>query len=368
MGIINTSAHYHYKIKLLNKTIDKALESAKKHSINFFYAIKANNEKEIVKEIIEQGFGIDCVSKEEISYALKCGVNPNKIAFAGSGKREDEIMYAVMKNIFVMHCESVEEYEIIKKYIKEYKSNTKIALRLNPNVKAGAHKRISTGGKKHKFGMRMEDVVELMRKDPEIIGIHIHIGSQITNYRVFEKFSKKVSNILDSLPRKIHYLNMGGGLGINYNDPNEIPDFERWVKSIRKYLPKERIGIIFLEPGRSIVGQMGKIVGNVLYIKGDNVILDIGMNNNMRPTLYGAKHKITIEKKKIAIRSRGRFKYKIYGPSCESTDVFGTIRLKEELKRGDRVIIHSSGAYCSSMTLNYNMKRKLKSSFDYLNS
>lgn len=363
-----TEPHYRYDISLLRKTLKKAKEASELHSTDLYYAVKANNEPTILKEIQQAGFGADCVSMEEIERALSIGFPKHKIVFAGSGKTVKEIDYATAQNIAVIHCESVEEYEIIQEFVAQYNSTTKIALRINPDLEAGTHSRISTGKKHHKFGMPWEDAIQLIENNKDIIGFHFHIGSQILDMSYFENLSSKIAELLLSTPLdfKTTYLNMGGGLGIDYENPtkNNIADFEGWMAAIRKNLPKSTYSIIGLEPGRSIVGQCGTLIGQVQYVKHretcPTAILDIGMTDLLRPMLYGARHKVSTVNDSMTLIPQT-----ISGPSCESTDVFGSNYYLPELNRGDIVRVHSAGAYGSSMRLGYNLKSPIKAFYTY---
>lgn len=363
--------HYRYDISLLRKTLKKAKAASEIHATALYYAVKANNEAVILKEIQQMGLGADCVSMEEIERALQIGFPADKIVFAGSGKTIREIDYATAQNIAVIHCESVEEFDIIQEFLASNQSTTKVALRINPDLEAGTHSRISTGKKHHKFGMPWEDAMELISTHNNIVGFHFHIGSQILDMTYFENLSAKIAELLLSTPLdfKTEYLNMGGGLGIDYEEPikNNIADFDGWMSAIRKNLPKSSYPVICLEPGRSIVGQCGMLVGQVQYVKHretcPTAILDIGMTDLLRPMLYGARHKIT-----TVIDSLTLIPQTIAGPSCESTDVFGKNYYLPELNRGDIVRVHSAGAYGSSMRLGYNLKSPIKAMYIYSES
>lgn len=343
-----TEPYYLYDLKMLKNTLTQIINHAQDNMINLKYAIKANNNP-ILLHIIKSYTGADCVSIWEIKHALNY-FHASDIVFAGSGKTINEIKEALMLNIGIIHCESMKEYLYIKKYKKELNSITEIALRLNPDFKVDTHEKISTGEKNHKFGMPLEDIKKILEIDKSIIGIHCHIGSQILDLSYFENYSNHIRNLLDELDYVPKYLNLGGGLGIDYDDPEKMPNFKGWLEAIRKHLPPEFIKVITLEPGRSIVGQCGKLIGQVQYIKNDIAILDIGMSQIMRPALYNSYHKITTD------NNNNIKKYKVCGPSCESTDVFGNYEL--DLNIQDIVTVHSCGAYVESMSLNYNMKPK----------
>lgn len=347
-----TQPYYVYDLKQLDTTLDMLTAFAQYNHVGIKYAIKANHDDSILKVISnydKYNIGADCVTIYEIRCALKY-FKVSDIVFAGSGKTINEIKESLQLNIGVIHCESVLEFEYILKYKKQYNSKTKIALRINPDFKVNTHKNISTGEKDHKFGMSIDDVKMILETNKnEIYGIHCHIGSQILDCNYFKKYSEHIRNLLDHLDFKPQYLNLGGGLGIDYNNPDVIPDFENWIISLRQHLPISYIQNLVIEPGRSIVGQCGTLIGQVQYIKDNIAILDVGMSQIMRPALYGSKHLITTNLNYTDVKQ-----YKVCGPSCESTDVFGEYTL--QIQPQDIVHIHSAGAYVQSMTLNYNMK------------
>lgn len=283
-----------------------------------------------MKKIRALNLGIDAVSGEEIRHSLNHGFKPKQIGFAGSGKTYKEIEYALFENIRIIHCESVEEFYLIQNLRKKLNSTTPVALRLNPDFKVDTFDKISTGENTHKFGVSEAEAVKLISEyGKEIIGFHVHVGSQIENLEYFKSLSKHIANLLDRFTN-YHpaYLNLGGGLGINYKEPKKfpVPDFQGWMSAIRTYLPESKFPTLALETGRSLVGQCGKLIAQVQYIK---------ERNNC----------------------------KIAGPSYESTDVFHENYTIEKLFVGDIVEIHSTGAYGSSMQLNYNLKQAIAKKF-----
>lgn len=359
---------YQYDLDLLNTTLNEGQRAAANNNCTLYYALKANNEKKILKEIKSNGLGVDCVSSGEIEHALHLGWNPSTIVFAGSGKTLAEISYALTNDIYMIHCESTEEFELVLSLKEQYNSSTSIALRINPDVKVNTHDKISTGERHHKFGMSFDEAFSIINAYPQhIAGLHFHVGSQIQELQYFEDLSLKVRSLIEQLPStySLSYLNLGGGLGIDYRNPerNPIPDFEGWMQAIRTHLPTNLVEDISLEPGRSIVGQCGKLVGQVQYVKhedSDNplIILDVGMSELLRPALYDARHKITSQKEDLVEES-----YTIHGPSCESSDHFGHQHTLPRLNRGDLIQIHSTGAYGSSMQLNYNLRKRPESKY-----
>lgn len=358
--------YYRYNLPVLQESLSVAMENAAKYKCELKYALKANNEKRILSEIKKKGLGVDCVSQEEVAFAVEMGWEPSAIVFAGSGKTIREIEYALAENIGYLNCESYEEWVIAREIVSRTNSTTKLALRINPDIKVATHDKISTGEKHHKFGMSFEEALEIVNKDAEIAGFHFHVGSQILDMEYFEELSLTVRSLMARLPEwfSLEYLNLGGGLGINYEQPERclIPNFEGWMKAIRKHLPTSFIETIILEPGRSIVGQCGQLIGEVQYIKNKNTnptaILDVGMTEILRPALYGAHHHITVNNDSLITEN-----YTVSGPSCESSDTFGNGYTLPALERGDLVTIHSVGAYGSSMRLSYNLRAKLPVSY-----
>lgn len=359
---------YQYDLDLLNTTLSNSINAASKFNCKLFYALKANNEQKIIREIKSSGLGVDCVSAGEIEHALKMGWDSSNIVFAGSGKTLAEISYALTNDIYMIHCESTEELELVLSLKEQYNSMTSIALRINPNLSVNTHDKISTGERHHKFGMSFEEAYSIINSHPQhIAGLHFHVGSQIQELEYFEDLSLKVRSLIEQLPTgyNLSYLNLGGGLGIDYKNPerNLLPDFEGWMRAIRTHIPENLVKTIALEPGRSIVGQCGKLIGQVQYVKQQNsehpmIILDVGMSELLRPALYDARHKITSQKEDLIEES-----YTIHGPSCESSDHFGHFHRLPRLNRGDLIEIHSTGAYGSSMQLNYNLRKRPESKF-----
>lgn len=361
---------YFYDLDVLNATMETVLKHTKNDNFHVHYAIKANNNKRILEEIADRGFGADCVSGWEITAAIEAGFKPETIAFAGVGKTDEEIAIALNNKIGMIHCESLEEIEVINEMAKSMAYVPKIALRLNPNVNALTHAKISTGLTENKFGLTVMEFGELVIKLPEltsinIVGLHFHIGSQITEMTVFEQLCERINEIIPQYENTIgelEYLNVGGGLGINYENPDAdlIPDFESYFDTFRWGFRKLDIPVHF-ELGRSIVGQCGSLRTKVLYVKKSEqknfAILDAGMTELMRPALYGAKHKI--EKLGAEGVLDNNLPYDIVGPICESSDSFGQGIELPELKRGDILTIRSCGAYAESMSLRYNGRQEV---------
>jgi diaminopimelate decarboxylase len=361
---------YFYDLNVLDDTLNTALNCTESDNFHIHYAIKANNNKKILEIIAEKGFGADCVSGWEIEAAVRAGFKPSSIAFAGVGKTDDEIAIALSNRIGMIHCESLEEILVINDMAKTMNYIPKIALRLNPNVNALTHEKISTGLSENKFGLTVLEFGELVTILPDlsnihIVGMHFHIGSQITEMGVFEQLCERINEIVPQYENTIgtlEYLNVGGGLGVNYDDPDLglIPGFEDYFDTFRWGLRKLNVPIHF-ELGRSIVAQCGSLRTKVLYVKKSDsknfAVLDAGMTELMRPALYGAKHKI--EKLNHEDIMFGELAYDIVGPICESSDSFGSNVILPELKRGDILTIRSCGAYAESMSLRYNGRQEV---------
>ncbi|MDG1914858.1 MAG: diaminopimelate decarboxylase [Crocinitomix sp.] len=361
---------YFYDLNVLDDTLNTVLNCTESDNFHIHYAIKANNNKKILEIIAAKGFGADCVSGWEIEASISAGFKPSSIAFAGVGKTDDEIAIALTNRIGMIHCESLEEILVINEMADSMNYIPKIALRLNPNVSALTHEKISTGLSENKFGLTVLEFAELVTIHPSlrninIVGMHFHIGSQIIEMSVFEQLCERINEIVPQYENtigKIEYLNVGGGLGANYDNPDQgiIPEFEAYFDTFRWGLRKLNVPVHF-ELGRSIVAQCGSLHTKVLYVKKSEsknfAVLDAGMTELMRPALYGAKHKI--EKLNQEDGLFGELTYDIVGPICESSDSFGSNVILPELRRGDILSIRSCGAYAESMSLRYNGRKEV---------
>lgn len=326
------------------------------------YAVKANSNLSILRLIGSMGCGADVISGGELFRAMKAGIKPEKIVYAGVGKTEEEIRYAIKSGILMFNVESSEELREINRIAGIMKKKVSIALRVNPDIDPKTHPYISTGLKKHKFGIPMEEALEnyLLAKELkniEIKGIHKHIGSQITEVRPFVDALKSVLFLVDeleSLGIKIKFIDMGGGLGIPYRD-EEPPHPSDLAREVKKLL-KGRDLTLIIEPGRSIIGNAGILVTKVLYYKKTKdrnfIIVDAGMNDLIRPSLYGAYHEIVPVERK----NRETIIADIVGPVCESGDFFAKERKIEMVQQGDYLAIMSAGAYGFTMSSNYNSR------------
>ena len=357
---------YFYDLDLLDKTI-LSLKDSLELNYNVYYAIKANNNSKIIKLINDHNLGIDAVSGEEINKSLNCKINPKKIVFAGVGKTKEEIILAIKKKIYLFNCESFDEVKLIDKISNELNVTTEIAIRLNPNIDSRTHKYIKTGMFDTKFGIQIDhlsDILEKIKnlKNIDLKGYHFHLGSQIDDLSVFVKLSKvsnEINNYLKNNKFNIRDINLGGGLGINYKEPdlNLIPDFRSYFNVFKKNLICFDNQKVHFELGRSIVGQCGSLFSRILYLKKsfnkNFIIIDAGMTELIRPALYNAHHHIdnlSSIKKEI--------KYDIVGPLCESSDTFAKDYYLNESKIGDLIVIRSSGAYGEVMSSNYNLRKK----------
>lgn len=357
---------YYYNIELLKKTLEKInTESEKYPAFHVHYAIKANANPVLLQIISSYGIGADCVSGNEIQRALECDFPADKIVYAGVGKSDAEIEIALQNDIFCFNSESLPEIRVINEIAGRMHKKARIALRINPNVDAHTHHYITTGIEENKFGIYLYDlnhVIEETLQQPhiELIGLHFHIGSQITDMNVFRSLCLKVNEIQQQLQNKgirLPHINFGGGLGTEYNTPygEPIADFENYFATFARFyepLPHQQI---HFELGRSVIAHCGDLIAKVLYVKeGRNkkfAILDAGMNDLLRPALYQAFHKIE------NISSDGpEEKYDVVGPICESSDCFGKDVSLNEVSRGDLIVIHTAGAYGETMSSRYNLR------------
>ena len=365
--------HFIYDLKLLEMTLSELNTQIKQTKFKVHYAVKANSNKELLKMIEKFGLGADCVSGQEIRWALDAGFGATEIVYAGVGKTDEEITFAIKNKIGVIHCEGLQELIAINEIAILLGESVDVALRLNPNIDALTHAKITTGLSENKFGFSEMELEELILtkdkyKNINITGLHFHIGSQINEMKVFETLCNKIKDYLiyfeDNIGQ-LKYLNVGGGLGIDYYNPdeNKIPDFKSYFDVFKSKLKEQDINVHF-ELGRSIVGQCGYLKTKVLYIKSTQTkqfaIVDAGMTELLRPALYNAYHKIDFEGISFIENQK---QYDIVGPICESSDCLGVNVLLPELRRGDTLIIKSCGAYAESMRLNYNGRKKIESTY-----
>lgn len=369
---------YYYDMDLFRKTVDTVADLAQEHDIKVHYAIKANVERRLLEYISSKGFGADCVSGNEVLHAHSCGFPAGKIVYAGVGKSDKEIYDALMLGIEAFNCESLQEIYVINEMARRYGIKASISVRINPDIDAHTHKYVTTGLYENKFGISQHEfdkLIEIIQKSENVdfFGLHFHIGSQIT--RVSEVFAlecKRVNDIVKYFERQgltVRNINLGGGLGVDYDDPDENPiaDFSTWFRTIKENIDRRKDQTVHVEPGRSLVAQCGSLISRVLFVKSGEtknfLILDAGMNDLIRPALYGAYHKI----ENLSAEQRTFFPthqaYDIVGPVCESSDVWGAGRLLPLSVRGDLMVIRSTGAYGQVMASRYNMKNLAPSVF-----
>ena len=363
---------YYYDIELLRETLDCVRNESGKYGYHVHYAIKANANPRILSIIAASGLGADCVSGGEIQAALKAGFPADKIVFAGVGKADWEINLGLDSHIFCFNVESLAELEIINELAAAKRQIANIALRINPEVDAHTHAKITTGMKENKFGINLSllggvlDQLKAMR-NIKLIGIHCHIGSQITDMSSFQNLAIRINEIQEDLEARgifVENLNLGGGLGINYYHPNHmpIPSFDNYFAAVNKLLQVRQEQQVHFEPGRSIVAQCGSLISRVLYVKeGDCkkfAILDAGFTDLVRPAMYDAYHRIENISSDESVDV-----YDIVGPICESSDVFGKDRELNKAHRGDFIAIRSAGAYGEIMASQYNCRQLPKAYF-----
>ena len=327
------------------------------------FAVKANPNKILLREIGKLGLGADVVSMGELMIALKSGIKANKIVFSGVGKTTEEIKYAIEKKILLINAESKSEIYEIEKIAKAKKVKVDIGIRINPNTDAKTLSQISTGKKENKFGVSEKIFLNLVEysknsKNLNLKCLSVHIGSQILNHRPYEKMLHVLSRVIQKTKFHFDYIDLGGGMGIDYENNNKKLNLQKYASCIKNFVNKSNSQIIF-EPGRSIVGNSGVLISKVIYIKEnykkDFIILDAAMNDLMRPALYNAKHRI------IPVEKNNKKTKKIYefvGPICESTDKFSTLKKFQKLNEKDLIVICDVGAYGMSLSSNYNLRPK----------
>ena len=354
---------YCYSLKKIKTNINNLKNHFERINPLICYAVKANSNLGILKEIRKNNLGADVVSGGELMKALKAGIKPKKIVFSGVGKSNEEIQYAISKNILLINSESKSEILEIEKIAKKRKKIVDIGIRLNPNTDAKTLSQISTGKKENKFGVNQKTFLKLVNivkksKNLNLKCLSVHIGSQILSNKPYEKMLKVLNKIIKKSNYKFEYIDLGGGMGIDYSHNNLKLDLKKYSYNIEKFLRTNDCKIIF-EPGRSIIGNSAVLITKIIYIKEgfkkDFVILDAAMNDLMRPALYGAKHKIMPLKK---ISKSSKKNYEFVGPICESTDSFATVKNYQKLKEKDYLIICDVGAYGMSLASNYNLRPK----------
>lgn len=358
---------YYYDAEVLGKTLDTINEESAKYD-NFIvhYAIKANTNPDVLKIIQKAGLGVDCVSGGEIQASLNAGFDNNKIVFAGVGKSDWEIELALDSDIFCFNVESFPELEVINELAGKKGKIANVCMRINPNVEAHTHANITTGISENKFGILYQDMFKIISlaktmNNVRFKGLHFHIGSQILDMVDFRHLCSRINELQDELEAEgiiCDIINVGGGLGIDYVNPEEhlVPNFKDYFKTYATYLKRKPNQEIHFELGRAVVAQCGRLITKVLYVKESRckkfVIVDAGFTDLIRPALYDAHHKIV----NISRNDTPYITYDVVGPICESSDVFDTDINLPQTKRGDYIAILSAGAYGEIMASQYNCR------------
>ena len=357
---------YFYNTALLKETLQKIKKEISAHK-NYIvhYAIKANANPKLLRLIAQAGFGADCVSGGEIERALDTGFPASKIVFAGVGKSDWEINLGLDNDIFCFNVESEPELEVINELAKAKGKIASVAFRINPNIGAHTHANITTGLAENKFGIAMKDMEHIIQKAEQlchirVLGLHFHIGSQILEMDDFIALCQRINQLIEQLRQahhRIEHINVGGGLGIDYKNPDKhpIPNFSSYFNTYAKYLNLSDGQQLHFELGRAVVGQCGSLVTRVLYVKQGAtkqfIIVDAGMTDLIRPALYQAHHQIENLNSREILE-----KYDVVGPICESSDVFAKDILLPKTHRGDLIALHSAGAYGEIMASQYNCR------------
>ena len=354
---------YCYSYSKLKENINKFKKNFKSFSPLICFAVKSNTNVNLIREIKKFGLGADVVSLGELMIALKAGIKPNKIVFSGVGKTSSELNFAINKKILLINAESLSEIMEINRLAKLRNKKVRVGVRLNPNTDAKTLNQISTGKKENKFGVNKNTFHKIVNfcknsKNIDLKCLSVHIGSQILDHKPYGKMLKAVSHILDKTNHQFEFIDLGGGMGINYSDKNKTLNYKKYNTAINNFLKKHKVKIIF-EPGRSIIGNTGMLISKVIYIKDSGrkkfIILDAAMNDLMRPALYGAFHRTlpVIKSNKISNKP-----YEFVGPICESTDKFITLKKFQKLEEKDLIAICDVGAYGMSLSSNYNLRPK----------
>lgn len=373
---------YYYDLGMLRQTLEACKNASDRYGFHVHYAMKANFNPKVLAAIQSYGFGADCVSGNEVKAAIEHGFNKGKVVFAGVGKSDKEINTALDADIFCFNVESVQELTIINDLAKAKNKKANVAIRINPNVDAHTHHFITTGLDENKFGInswQLHDVAETLRQCDHLqfVGIHFHIGSQITDLEVYKNLCTRINEMQDWFEDhgfQIKVLNTGGGLGVDYHHPdtNTIADFEGYFKVFKDFLRVKPSQEVHFELGRAMVAQSAALISRVLYVKNGQkknfLVLDAGMTELIRPMLYQAYQKI----ENLSQNSKGgenspltthhsSLKYDVVGPICESTDCFQKDVELPESFRGDIFAIRTAGAYGEVMASGYNLRDRVQS-------
>jgi len=366
----NKTPLYIYSETILENNFSKFTLAIKKNKQDGLvcFAMKSNNNLEVLKTLANLGAGADIVSGGELKQALKAGISADKIVFSGVGKTEEEISLGIKKGIYSFNIESVEELELINAVSKKLKKTARVAFRLNPKVHAKTHKHISTGYKTHKFGMLQKDILDVVKKEAlwtnvKLVGLSVHIGSQLTCLDATLSAVKRLCLCAKKLNTDLEFIDVGGGLGVNYTADSNAPTVLDYITKVNniitEYFPQ--IKVVY-EPGRKISASAGFFVTKIIRTKTSEdcrfLVVDGGMNDFVRPSLYDAFHEIYPSRK-----SKKLVPTDIVGPICETADCFGTNRKLPLLEKDDYIIIADTGAYGHTMSSTYNMRRLPKEIF-----
>ena len=357
---------YTHPSTITTQTLQTINEESGKHAnFHVHYAIKANANPKVLREISKYGLGADCVSGGEIKAALEAGFPAGSIVYAGVGKSDWEIKLGLENGISCFNVESTAELDVIAQLAKEMGTVAKVAFRINPNVGAHTHANITTGLAENKFGIAMQDMVPIIQKasrmdSVKVIGLHFHIGSQILDMDDFVALCNRINELQAELSKngiRVDNINVGGGLGINYDNPDDepIPNFKAYFDTYASHLHLLDGQQVHFELGRSVVAQCGSLITRLLYVKQGTfkkfAIVDAGMTDLIRPALYQAVHKIQNLSSSEAAET-----YDVVGPICESSDVFAKAVYLNKCHRGDILALRSAGAYGEIMASSYNCR------------
>lgn len=362
----HTTPFYYYDRGVLDNTLKAINDGIGQSPYHVHYALKANTNPTLLASIVAAGFGADCVSVGEVKAALKAGFPADKIFFAGVGKSDSEIDFALDAHIGCFNVESLPELKLIAEMAANKSVIANVALRVNPNIDAHTHHYITTGLEENKFGIALEMLDEaisacLRLPNIRLRGLHFHIGSQITYMEPYRILCERVGQLIENYSTQgIHFdiINVGGGLGVDYDDPDShlIPEFNKFFDIFRNNMKLAPGQQLHFELGRSVVAQCGSLITRVLYVKegiGKKfIIVDAGMTDLIRPALYGAHHKI----ENLTSESSLTDEYDVVGPICESSDCFGKDEILPITQRGDILALRSAGAYGEVMAMGYNMR------------
>ena len=354
---------YCYSLRKLKVNIRNFQKSF--HSINplLCFSVKSNSNLQILKEVKKLGMGADVVSKGEMVQAFRAGISPKKIVFSGVGKKTDELKFAIEKKILLINAESESEIFEIERLAKLKKTIVNIGIRLNPNIDAKTLKKISTGKREDKFGLTEKAFLNILNnfKDSSFVKVKclsVHIGSQITDYKPYSKMINVLDKIIKKSQHSFNYVDLGGGMGVQYQKKNKSFNYQKYSAIIKKFLKKHDVKIIF-EPGRSIIANCAVLFAQIIYIKNTEkkrfIILDAAMNDLMRPALYGSHHNII---PLIKRNKKNKTIHDFVGPVCETTDKFLSVKGFQKLNEKDYVAICDVGAYGMSLSSNYNLRPK----------